>query len=80
MSAHLIITDKWLQRIRDLVPHVGVANVKASKHHGLQFFDSTQEFNFTFESIPNEHVNKYQVGWINESYILPSLKELIISD
>ena len=70
-----ILRDERLQRIADLVAHVGVADVKAKQHKGVQFAQGGQPLGFALgECVTYDHEAEDQVGRVAGGHILPALQ------
>lgn len=66
------LAQKWLQRIGDLVAHVGVGQIQGCHHDGLQF---VLRLEVLVDELAQQHVEKHNIGRIDEGYLLPALNE-----
>lgn len=67
-----VLDEEWLQGITNLVAHVAIAQVEARQDRRLKFplgsFIPVHQFS-------HQHVHEHYVGGIDESDILPALKQ-----
>lgn len=67
----VFLHKEGLQGIADLVAHVGIGEIEAGKNDSLEFaFVSDVVLK---REVFEEHVEKYNVGWIDEGDLCPPL-------
>lgn len=72
LPEHLLVglDQKWLERVRDLVAHVGVGQVQAGEERGLQLVLAADVLGHCF---PTQQVDEHEVGGRDEALVLPAL-------
>lgn len=65
--------EERLERVGDLVAHVGVGEVEAGEEGGLQFRGRRQLV--PTKRLPAQQVHEHQVGGGNEGLVLPALQQ-----
>lgn len=65
-----VFDEEGLEGVGDLVAHVGVGEVEAGEHDGLEVLRAADAL--AVHQLADQHVDEHHVGWVDEGHVLES--------